>query len=379
MTLTDISTLINTVFSLNEEGATPVDENLSNFGDTGITVAVSNMVGDELLNYSKKFAVGVAKNYFDNREFKADTFGIYKDSVEFAGAIQRIKMEMLDADTMHSVSLTNNTQYTRDNTYNGVDGSAKIYTKDNSYCVWYSIPSLQFKTYFSSAEGVIQYVNLIERRVADTITFNLRLLAKRVINKAISTTSNIVNLVSIYNDETGETETEPTKLLQNGSFLRWANSRISEIVKSFTSYGKVFNNAEINTFSAENDIECLMLDRYADSVKNNVRADVFNSNELSKIDYRTIDFWESRGADISADFDDISSVTKTVGVGETPSTYVENIIAIGFDKNGIGITNKILDTRTSYNGDGGFTNTYMDVLANYYNDLRENFVVFTMN
>lgn len=351
-------------------------EELLDFADIG--KKISELDENTALSYNKKFVVGVIKNYFDTRAYETGGLGLFKDSMEYTGLIQRIKMGFMEAVDTHSFNLTKGTKYERDLIYNGQEADVRVYDKDTTFTIWYSIPMEDFKQYFTSFEGVQSLVALIEQRARDTIARNLYLLENRTINRMIIDNikaGKVIELVTMYNAETSGSLTAETAL-HDYEFLQWASGVINEMREYLRIANKKYNDGSIETFTPESDIRTLVLKKFDVAMQTHMYATTFNDSYVKMPEHNTIAFWQGGGDDILPTFPIVSKITEDTGEEAIEHT---NIVGVIYDNRGIGVTAKPVDTRASYNGDGGFNNIYQDIRAQYFIDPRDTSIVFTLN
>mgnify|MGYP006958174711 CR=1 FL=1 len=141
MTLTQISTLLNTVMVPNLLGeSTTIAEDLRNVVDLG--TALASLGADDLKDYMTQLAVGVFDTYVDTRSYKDETYDLFLSDIEYGGAVQRVKAKLLSAsDTaiLNLVSAGNSGPDYTDGKFYATEWSDKVYTKDVAFKVKYSI------------------------------------------------------------------------------------------------------------------------------------------------------------------------------------------------------------------------------------------------
>ena len=226
MELVQISTLLNESIVPNMLGEeTTIAEDLSNVVELG--TSIDNLTGEEVQNFAKNLLVGVARNVFDTRKYRSETYGLMNDSREYGGVIQRVKAKLLDTVDSHIWTLENGVDYW-DGKYYGIETDVKVYSKDSAFKIPNSIPVEMFKQYFTSADGVRSFISMIENTVDNTITLNLNGLARTTLQQLATTIADTrsIKLLTIWNTNNPNATLTADEALHNAPFLRWAAQQI---------------------------------------------------------------------------------------------------------------------------------------------------------
>ena len=226
MELIQISSLLNDSIVPNMLGEeTTIAEDLSNVVELG--TSIDNLTGEEVQNFAKNLLVGVARNVFDTRKYRSETYGLMNDAREYGGVIQRVKAKLLDTVDSHIWTLENGVDYW-DGKYYGIETDVKVYSKDSAFKIPNSIPVEMFKQYFTSADGVRSFISMIENTVDNTITLNLNGLARTTLQQLATTIADTrsIKLLTIWNTNNPNATLTADEALHNAPFLRWAAQQI---------------------------------------------------------------------------------------------------------------------------------------------------------
>ena len=364
MELTQIATLLNNTLVPNYLGeATTISEDLSNVVELG--TAIADLTGDEVQTFAKDFIVGVARNVFDTRSYRSETYGLMNDAREYGGVIQRVKSKLLSASDSPIWSLTSGQDYF-DGTYYGIETDVKIYSKDTAFQVKNSIPTEMYKQYFTSADGVREFVAMIESTVNNTITLELNTLAKTTLQQLIasSATSRSVNLLTIYNTAVGLSggdELTAADALHNAPFLRWAAETIVRLRDMVQDYNEKYNDGTVATFTPSEDLRVTLLSEFARAIEFNMEADTFHNDLVSVGEYNKINFWQNASSAILPTLG-VTAEVKT-HVGEADPVTVSNVVGIIHDRLSCGLTARLDKITAQYIANGDYT-TYFHHIAN---------------
>ena len=379
MTLKKISEILNSTIVPNVMGAQaePIAEDLSNIVDFGTKVA--ELSAEQLKDYSNTFVAGVLKTYFDERKYAKVTPDIFIDSVEYGGVIQSVKAKLLTSKDSDALSLVNGQSYDA-HKYYGLEVNAKIYEKDTSFMIPYSIPTEQYRQAFTSAEGVQGLVSLIMTCAENTLNRDLNALSMRVLNGMILSAvgTREVKLVSTYNSLHSASLT-PATALDNYEFLQWAAGVIIQLRKAVQTFNTKYNDGTIECFTPEEDTRVTLLSIFSTSLSTHMEASTFHKELVSVGKYNTVGFWQAQGTTLIPDLAVCGKIVGKTKAGAPEDTTIANVVGTIYDKLSCGITLKPMAVRSDYTGSAGFYTYYMDNLARYFIDTRNTAIVLTLN
>ena len=364
MQLTQIATLLNETLVPNFLGEeTTISEDLSNVVELG--TAIADLDGDEVKNFAGDFIVGVARNLFDTRRYQGETYGLMNDAREYGGVIQRVKSKLLGATDSPIWTLESGQDYF-DGKYYGIETDVKIYSKDTAFQVKNSIPTEMFKQYFTSADGVREFVAMIESTVDNTITLELNALAKTTLQQLIATsaTDRTIPLLTLYNDRAGLSGGDALTAddaLHNAPFLRWAAETIMRLRDLTQDYNEKYNDGTVQTFTPADDLRVTMLSEFARALEFNMESDTFHNDLVSVGQYNKINFWQNASNELLPTLGASAEVKTHVGEGE--STTIDKIVCVLHDRLSCGVTARLDKITAQYIANGDYT-TYFHHIAN---------------
>ena len=361
MELVQISSILNEAIVPNMLGEeTTIAEDLSNVVELG--TAIDNLTGEEVENFAKNILVGVARNIFDTRKYRSETYGLMNDSREYGGVIQRVKAKLLETVDSHIWTLENGVDYW-DGKYYGVETDVKVYSKDSAFKVPNSIPVEMFKQYFTSADGVRNFISIIENTVDNTITLNLNGLARTTLQQLGSTIADTrsIKLLTIWNGNNSGANLTADEALHNAPFLRWAAQQIVRLRNLTRDYNEKYNDGTIPTFTPSEDLRVTLLDEFASSIMFNMESDTFHNDLVSVGEYNTINFWQNSSEDLLPSLGETAEIVTKIGDGEP--TTISNVVGMIYDRYTAGLTARLSKVTASYIGAEDFT-TYFHHIAN---------------
>lgn len=198
--------------------------------------------------------------------------------------------------------------------------------------------------------------------------------------------SNVIHLVTEYNDVTGLTlDSDTVKKPENFvPFYKWAFSRIKTISGLMTERSLQYHiNITGHNIMRHTPVRNQRLYLYTpemNNVESSVFSSVFNEQYLKMMDYEGVNFWQSiktpMDINVKARYIDALGTTVT----DTTETATSNIFGVLMDEEAAGITTCGARTAvTPYNARGEYTNVWWHFNDRYWNDFTENAVVFLLN
>ena len=392
MTLTQISTLLNTVMVPNLLGeSTTIAEDLRNVVDLG--TALSSLGADDLKDYMTQLAVGVFDTYVDTRSYKDETYDLFLSDIEYGGAVQRVKAKLLSAsDTaiLNLVAAGNSGPDYTDGKFYATEWSDKVYTKDVAFKVKYSISTEMFKRSFTSAEGVQKLIAMIEANVDNTLRVELNTLARGILRQLILSAKNgsrTISLITTYNTLKGLTSEDPGYITLSNwkdsvTFKLWVQTLILELRKYMTDMNEKYNDGTVETFCPEEDTRCVLLTEFAAELDVALGSVYHKELVQGTGAYRTINYWQNSSTALlpqigSGSVHDHIKETETNGES-TKTTTIDHVVGLFYDKYSAFLTNKLDKTTTKYVPEEDFTTFFHHIVKSAAIDTRNTAVVLLM-
>ena len=377
MTNKQISQFLNNAVTPNMLGdaATPVSENLDNYIDFG--TKLSELDAETLKDFKKRLAVQIS-NFVITRVLEKKYFKMYKDSVAYQGALQRLVASgLLKTQDSHIVNLVNGTSYV-DGKFYGVDLSSVLYTEVDSFKVAYSISDDDWRLFFTSVEDMRRVIGIIYNAEQNTITAYLNALQKRLYMAMIEnchTANREVKLLTAFNDKTGATYTIDQIYADRKLYAYFADfvkSVIEKLKIYIADVNKRYNDGTVTTFTPIEDVQLVMISDFYSDIKNlgnpvDFSIPTFNTDEISS--------WQTTTNAILPTFHDVSSIKLTDGAEET---MIENVVGIIYDTYAVGITTFLDKVTAEYVGAEGFTNYFHHLANRYFYDSRFGNIILTL-
>ena len=388
MKINQLHTLINAVtIEVLGKGAV-VKEDLSNVVSIG--KALEN--ADKLDNYVKKLVNHIGKVIFVNRLYAGNVPSVLMDSWEFGSILEKISVELPDAEMNASWSLTDRASYDP-NVFYQPKVSAKFFNTKVTFEIPMSFTEIQVKESFSNAEQLNGFVSMLTTAIENSMTVKIDALIMRTIsnfmgetvvndlNTAVagapivinSTNSGVraVNLLKLYNDGASVALTKENAI-KNPEFIRFATYQISLYADRMTKISSLFNIEKRDRFTPEADRHVVLLSDFAKASETYLASITFNPDRVALPEHESVPFWQGSGDKYL--FADTSKIDVKTSVGN--AVAINGILGVIFDRNALGVTNLDRRVTTNYNPKGEFYTNFYKFDAGYFNDLSENFVMF---
>lgn len=375
MKVTQIKELVNS--SLKEVNGTSevLKEDLSNVVDIGKDLANN----DDIDNFVKKLVDRVGKTVFNNRMYQGSAPSVLMDAWEFGSIVEKVDADLPDVEENDSWNLQDGKSYDQDIFYQP-KVSAKFFNSKITFDIPMSFTKMQVKSAFNSATELNSFLSMLMTKVQNALTVHLDGLIMKTINnftaqvvhanKGLQT----VNLLSLYNDVTGENLTS-AKALTSPTFIKFANLTINSYRDRIAKMSTLFNAGGVNKFTPLANQHLVVLSDFASASKVYLEADTYNQDNVKISNYDSVPYWQGTGTKYG--FNDISKIDVAIKDGSTTTEVTQTgILGVLFDTNALGVSCQNPRTTTAVNARAEFYTNFNKYDAMYYNDLNENFIVF---
>ena len=355
----------------------------------------------------------IAKLIVSERAYKSKNKSMKYDAIDFGAIIQKLDCERIPAASSATWAVSNGSA----SDINIVKPALtqKFFT---GFTVWESditIPDVQLKQAFTSAEEMLKLFNCIYQKLANGREVELdnmvnatycTAIANRLIYEkdpegvrtATSTAKQtlVVDLRAAYNTfyglSSGDTGYLANAAAANRSpeFLRFCVQKIGEYKKWFAEYGVQFNqpmidgSGNVHFFDRHTPAEYLRLSVIADFISqyNSVcQSDTFH-NELTDLPmYEEVNYWQAPGADHSTARKVQCSVMTNYSQDGSEVKYTvsqDGIIAVMSDYESMGVTMNNERRKAKYDEYHEITCIYDKAEKGYFFDPGENCVIFVV-
>ena len=388
MKVNQLYALINTVtVEVLGKGAI-VKEDLSNVVSIG--KALEN--ADKIDNYVKKLVNHIGKVIFVNRLYAGNVPSVLMDSWEFGSILEKISVDLPDAEMNASWGLNDRESYDP-NVFYQPKVSAKFFNSRVTFEIPMSFTEMQVKESFSNAEQLNGFVSMLTTAIENSMTVKIDALIMRTITNFMGETVvndlntadvgkpividptisgvRAVNLLKLYNEGANVALTK-ANALKNPDFIRFATYQISLYADRMTKISMLFNIEKRDRFTPESDRHVVLLSDFAKASETFLASITFNPDHVALPEHESVPFWQGSGEKYL--FADTSKIDVKTSAGN--EVAINGILGVIFDRNALGVTNLDRRVTTNYNPKAEFYTNFYKFDAGYFNDLSENFVMF---
>ncbi|WP_443701089.1 hypothetical protein [Pseudomonas sp.] len=351
-------------------------EDLSNIVDIGKSVVDA----DSLDAYVKKLVNHIGKVVFVNRLYSGGVPSVLMDSWEFGSILEKVSADLPEASENDTWSLVDGQDYSPNKFYQP-SVSAKFFNSKVTFEIPMSFTEKQVKQSFSSAEQLNGFLSMLVTAVENSMTVKLDALIMRTMTNFIGEVLGgeapgirAVNLYAGFKAAFPTTEVTAESALTDPAFIRYATMQIKMYSDRMERISTLFNAGGKERFTSKDLQHVVLLSEFSAAASTYLLSDTQNKDMVTLIDHETVPYWQGSGKTYG--FADTSAISVKTASGKTIKRA--GIIGIIFDRDALGVTNLDRRVTTNYNARAEFYTNFYKFDAGYYNDLDENFVVFTV-
>lgn len=377
MKVTQIKDLVNSSLKELNGSSILLKEDLSNVVDVGTEIFDT----DNVDNFVKKLIDRVGSTVFNTRVYQGSAPSVLMSSWEFGSVLEKVDSELPDVEENDSWSLENGKDYSP-NIFYQPKVSAKFFNSKVTFDIPISFTRMQVKSAFNSASELNGFLSMLMNSVQNAMTVHIDGLIMKTINNMTATVLNgkkglqVVNLLDGYN-ATATTKLTAEKALQNADFIKYANLIINTYRDRISKLSTLFNQGQKSKFTPLANQHLVILSDLASASKVYLESETFHDDNVKISNYDTVPYWQGSGTTYS--FDNVSAIDVAIKDGKsTKEIKASGILGVLFDTNAVGVTCQNQRVTTNYNPRAEFYTNFTKFDAGYYNDLNENFIVFTV-
>lgn len=233
----------------------------------------------------------------------------------------------------------------------------------------------------SIVNGMIAAVNNTKVTGFDMIK---HMLIQDAIAVSIAGTGTAINVLEVYQNETGDTSVTESNWMDHPEFIAHAAMTISETLDNMEDFSVNFNDGTIPTFSDGDYKKLIILNKFAKALKFKVKANTYHDDMVGFGDFETVTSWQGYNEGSGATNYDFESVSKIMiaadsgnklGIGTSAFTAT-GVIGVAFDRYTLGISPYKSKVTSQYTAIGDFYNQFHHTLAGTILDRKYPLVSF---
>ena len=317
------------------------------------------------------------------RKYENKLRGMILDDMEYGAIVQKIRIAMPEAEADESFGLVDG-QSVDHFKINKPDVAQKLFVTRTPYQFHITIQRKHLKEAFLSEDAMGRFISGVFGEVRNAIDYSLERLARNAINNMIGESygataaapkQNVVNLGTMYRaiPDNANAPATAAGLMNDNDFLRFAVSTINTRIDMLQEMS-VLNTPDataLPTFTPKDRMHVYILSGFKRRLETVVQYAAFNEMLVDIAGTETLTYLQNANTP--------NSIQVTRASDGTDIT-VDNIVGIVYDRDACGCYKWDEEVQsTPLNAAGLYYNTYYHLQQLWFNDLTENFVVFTLN
>lgn len=367
MDVNQIYTIVNDAAQQSLGSSILAVNDLTGLISLGTTVLSSNNNTELFLN---ALIQRVGKTILSYRAYRNKFDDMVMDDFQYGAILQKIKAKMPTAET--------------DEMYDLEDGKSvdmykvrkpkvnqKLFVTETPYQFAVTIQEDTLREAFLSETAMSGFIAIVFGEVQNAMALAMENLGRACIANFMGETTRTRNLLTEYKVLVPDTTLTATTAMRDDAFLRWALSEIKTTIKMMSEMSVMFNNGTETRHTPPELLRIKVLSSFESALETSVQYAAFHENYVRLDGYREVNFWQSIQSPSAIQIKRASDGTEVA---------INNIVMAMYDRDALGIYKLYDRTATSpLNAAGMYRNTFWHEKQLWFNDLSENFVLWTLN
>lgn len=319
--------------------------------------------------FLNSLAQRIGKTIFSFRQYENMLSDMVLDDFAWGAIMQKIKISMPKAEA--------------DEQYGLVDGQSVDHYKVSKPVVhqklflsetplqWHiTVQRSLLREAFLSETAMGSFIGYIFGEVQNAMELALENLGHLCLANFAAETTHEIKLVTGYNAATTSKLTAEN-CIYNEQFLRYAVAQIKQYSKRMRSMSTAYNDGTETRHTPFDDQRLRILSSFQTTLETQVQYAAFNEKFVSLDGFTEVNYWQGE-----------QTPSKIIVKRESDGTEttIDNVVGFLHDRDALGIFKKTEDVLTTpVNAAAAYYNTYWHEKQLWFNDLSENFLMFTLN
>lgn len=382
MKMNQVYEILNTVTTEILGESVVVAEDLSNIVDVGR--AFENLQ-DGYDNYVRTLHDHIGRMVFVDRVKPSRAPNIMRDGWEYGSILEKIRIEMPEAEENESWNLVDRASYDTQIFY-----APKVHAKFWNDRITFEIPmsftEKQIKSSFSNAVQLNAFYSAIQTAIMNAMTKNLDALIMRTINNMTAETIyseyptaqysassgvRAINLLYLYNQRYGQS-LSAANAMTTPEFIRFASYMMGLTLDRMDDWNKLYNLGGTEKFTPADRRHFVLLSEFKRSAGAFLydASNQFNTDDIRLPESETVNYWQG----IGTAWGETSKLKVSTAQGH--SVEISGILGVAFDEDACAVCNEDRRVKTDVNNKAEFWTERHKFDCGYCNDFDEQFVVF---
>lgn len=370
---------------LNEVSAQSMGQAAVSVVDTGSMIALGNAVlnsGNNVEPFLQTLIQRVGKTVLVNRAYRSQFRNLIKGEMQFGAILQKVSVDMPEVVEDDSLVLTDGQSVDQYIVKKPVVHQW-LFVKDDTYSIYVTIQERWLRQAFLNESAMAGFISMIFMRVQNKLEICIENLCRAAMNNyaAMVGANQTIDLVTMYNKESGEALETGMQAMFNDKFLKWCTGTIRELGRNMATMSTIYNMEAEERHSPFDRQNLALLSKFHTQLETVTYSSAFNVDYLKLVQNYTVPFWQGSGTSI-LDYDSQSQINvKVTGMdGTQKEVNLKNVIGMIFDDDALGAFRKWQSTRTTpMNARALYANTFWHEDQMWFNAFDENFVLLTLN
>ena len=331
----------------------------------------------------------LSRTIFSVRPYTRKFKGLEADTIRYGNHVRKLNLSDLPFEDDQRYTLEDNVSVDMYKVRKPKVLQVNMYGQE-TFQTHYTVFRDQLDVAFSSMEEFGRFLAMVAQNVSDTIEQAHESLARATVanfinGKVKGDTTNVIKLVTVYNDMTGAALTPDTvKQPQNFvPFVKWMYGYISSISSLLTErtvkYHINVTDHEIARHTPASMQSLYLYSPELNNIRTSVLSDVFNPDFLKLAYTEQVNFWQSIDTPMAINNKPEYLLPNGKTTVEAEAVVTSNVFGLMCDVEAMGYTVANQWTATTpFNAAGGYSNIYFHFTDRYWNDFTENAVVFLL-
>lgn len=366
MDVTQIYSIVNDAAQQSMGQTAVAVQDLQGLISLGNSILSSQNNSELFLN---SLAQRIGKTIFSFRQYENMFSDMVLDDFAWGAIMQKIKISMPEAEADEQYGLENGKSVDHYNV-NKPAVHQKLFITETPLQWHITIQRSLLREAFLSETAMGSFIGYIFGEVQNAMELALENLGHLCLANFAAETTHEIKLVTNYNAATTSTLTA-ADCIYNEKFLRYAVSQIKQYSKNMRSMSTAYNDGTETRHTPFDDQKLRILSSFQTILETQVQYAAFNEKFVSLDGFTEVNYWQGEQTP-----DKI--IVKRASDGT--ETTINNVVGFLHDRDALGIFKKTEDVLTTpVNAAASYYNTYWHEKQLWFNDLSENFLMFTLN
>lgn len=357
----------------------PEVTDLDSFVSMGNSVISSE---DNTATFTHTFFDVISRTIDIVRAYNPDTINLITNADEYGAILRLIDVDLIESTENPAYNLVNGQSVNQD-IVNKPPVFQSLFTDFNAWEYDVTIPDVQWKSAFKSPEEMQAVINAVFTSLANSKARDLEnagrlaycnLAGENVVRTSAGGCTTVINLLTTFNTIFSKNLT-PANCIFDPEFNRYATYVIDDTVKTMQGMTTIYNVNRVNKWTPRENLRVLINTQFASACKMYLQSDVFYKDLVELPKYSEVAYWQSVG---NGERNFVDSTTINIRTASGYGVYQFGVIAVIADDEAVGIMKMDERTTAHHNNRGEYTNYFSKCDMGYYNNMRNQSVVFVV-